>query len=397
MDAMSTGIINIRQTLSEAVQYAKRTAGLAPSGESRLTPSDADAIRRRLIAFSGRPADPAEDLSPGKSTPAFFVVDRSLLLEGTKALAQHSASSLSAPSQPASPQPVPSPTFVRRLLIQTRGMFAAMLLQVSLALSSLLGLARRVPRPIAVAGILAVTTAIVATGAWKLWPTRESPLLASSRFVGNSANSLVSATPELPSLLEALDADQAKHDQVRAAPPKNPAAGSLAVTPRREGPGSQAEGSLAVTGEPGIQRMSSGVKPVQTIASPSTAIAVPPPARVEVAADRARAVPARIYSAIDADVTPPEPIGSRSSNARSEDEGSNTAKTVEIVVNEEGIVESARATISPRTIAESMFLTAGLHAIKSWQFRPALKDGNPVRYREMMSVEDLDVGLPLRR
>jgi hypothetical protein len=37
-----------------------------------------------------------------------------------------------------------------------------------------------------------------------------------------------------------------------------------------------------------------------------------------------------------------------------------------------------------------MFLTSGLHIIKSWQFRPALRDGMPVKYREMMTVEDID-------
>jgi len=44
-----------------------------------------------------------------------------------------------------------------------------------------------------------------------------------------------------------------------------------------------------------------------------------------------------------------------------------------------------------------MFITAGLQAIKSWEFRPALRDGNPVRYRVYVSIDSLDVGLPLRR
>ena len=398
MDAMSTAIIHIRQTLSEAVQYAKRTAGLARAGDSPVTPSDADAIRRRLISFSADPAGTTEDRSPEKSPPPFFVVDRSLLLDGTKALAQQSAELRSAQSRSA-----PSPSLARRLLMQAHRMFAALLVQVSLALRSLLRLAGRVPRPVAVAGLLVVVTGIAAMGVWKLWSTREPPPLFSSTFGGNSANSLVWATPALlPMSLEALDDGRrsaAKHGQVRAAAQESPAAGSpsVAVAPRRAGPGIQPAASV-VSGGLGVQRMSAGAKAVPTIANPSTAIAAPPPPpRVEVAADRARAVPARIYSAIDADVIPPEPIGPRSTNSRSEESGSDTVKTVEIIVNEEGIVESARATTSPRTVAESMFLTAGLHVIKSWQFRPALKDGNPVRYREMMSVEDLDVGLPLRR
>jgi hypothetical protein len=50
----------------------------------------------------------------------------------------------------------------------------------------------------------------------------------------------------------------------------------------------------------------------------------------------------------------------------------------DLVVSETGAVESIKLVGSPRTVHDSMLLSAA----KAWQFQPALKDGHPVRYRK---------------
>jgi outer membrane biosynthesis protein TonB len=60
--------------------------------------------------------------------------------------------------------------------------------------------------------------------------------------------------------------------------------------------------------------------------------------------------------------------------------------TIELVINARGRLDSARATTAPRSVGESLLLATGLHAVKSWEFRPALKDGFPVSYRKLMSL-----------
>jgi hypothetical protein len=116
----------------------------------------------------------------------------------------------------------------------------------------------------------------------------------------------------------------------------------------------------------------------------------------EAAADVAHAVPERIYSASDVDVTPPEYIASRE-DGRPAGDGSAAGEMVLVIVDEQGAVESVKATIPPRTVAESILQTAALHIIKAQQFRPALRDGSPVRYRAVMSVGSLGLGLSLGR
>jgi hypothetical protein len=51
---------------------------------------------------------------------------------------------------------------------------------------------------------------------------------------------------------------------------------------------------------------------------------------------------------------------------------------VDLLVSEEGTVESVRLVGASCTVRESMFLSAA----KAWQFQPALQDGVPMRYRK---------------
>jgi TonB family protein len=56
---------------------------------------------------------------------------------------------------------------------------------------------------------------------------------------------------------------------------------------------------------------------------------------------------------------------------------------LELVINEDGVVESAtmRESVNPRYDPQL------LSAAKSWQYKPATLDGVPVKYRKMMQVD----------
>jgi hypothetical protein len=88
-----------------------------------------------------------------------------------------------------------------------------------------------------------------------------------------------------------------------------------------------------------------------------------------------------IYDAKDTDVTPPTLLtplayAPLAPGTRVEDVGG----AVQIVVNENGTVDSVKATVSPKTIGETILMTSGLSIAKAWRFDPAVKDGRPVRY-----------------
>lgn len=89
---------------------------------------------------------------------------------------------------------------------------------------------------------------------------------------------------------------------------------------------------------------------------------------------------ARIYSPDDADVNPPVAIrspGLASDEAREVE----TASLIEILVSETGLVESAKGWQRPGTLGEALESTTALSVVKTWQFLPAHKNGQPVKYR----------------
>lgn len=55
---------------------------------------------------------------------------------------------------------------------------------------------------------------------------------------------------------------------------------------------------------------------------------------------------------------------------------------IELVIAVDGTVETVKLVGKPRNVHDAMLLSA----TKSWQFRPALKDGEPVRYRKTILI-----------
>ena len=103
-----------------------------------------------------------------------------------------------------------------------------------------------------------------------------------------------------------------------------------------------------------------------------------------------------IYDSADAGVAPPVPVVARlfaglrpeSPNVRWE------VLTIEVVVNPDGGVDTAKGLVAPQTVGETVLLTQALSSIKSWAFKPATRDGVPVPYRQVIRLRDLSQPAP---
>jgi hypothetical protein len=90
------------------------------------------------------------------------------------------------------------------------------------------------------------------------------------------------------------------------------------------------------------------------------------------------------YSAADRDVVPPLAVYPRLPSLGPEDRG---VSAFEIVVTDDGSVESVRAATAPGSVGQAMQITGILSAAKSWRFQPASKNGHAVRYRLLVWLQ----------
>jgi len=60
--------------------------------------------------------------------------------------------------------------------------------------------------------------------------------------------------------------------------------------------------------------------------------------------------------------------------------------TIAVIVSERGRVLSVKAVNAPRNVGESIVLLGALASIKSAQFRPAIRDGIPVKYPLLVPI-----------
>lgn len=127
----------------------------------------------------------------------------------------------------------------------------------------------------------------------------------------------------------------------------------------------------------------------------AAASAAPAKSEVTAAPDAAVAplVPSTVsrptYDTDDTDVTPPTAVFPQlfSMLSQSSPGVRNDVMTIAVVVNERGSVDSVKAVNVPLSLGESVMLTAALSAVKSWQFRPAMKDGAAVKYRQIVPLK----------
>lgn len=90
----------------------------------------------------------------------------------------------------------------------------------------------------------------------------------------------------------------------------------------------------------------------------------------------------KIYSAADTEVSPPKPIGSQLPSAAPRGVPSGNLGRLEIVVNRAGHVESVKLYTPMNGYQDRMIVSAA----KAWRFRPALKNGKPVRFSLEMAI-----------
>ena len=91
---------------------------------------------------------------------------------------------------------------------------------------------------------------------------------------------------------------------------------------------------------------------------------------------------AAVFDSSHVNVTPPVTERVQLSVVGEKQPWNETGGIVEAIVSEAGEVERVRLVSEPRSIHQSMLLSA----IKTWRFRPARREGTAVRYRHLISV-----------
>ena len=89
-----------------------------------------------------------------------------------------------------------------------------------------------------------------------------------------------------------------------------------------------------------------------------------------------------VYSVVDPEVVPPALVRSRLPSNPPKGMRLDALPEVEVVVSSIGEVESVKLVTEQAGVLPSMMLSA----IKAWRFRPATRDGEPVRYRLRMRL-----------
>lgn len=139
-----------------------------------------------------------------------------------------------------------------------------------------------------------------------------------------------------------------------------------------------------LTERPPLSDLKLLAKGFQDLSATALANAAPPPAEVRPAPSPAPAAPVvtRIYTVSDAAVTPPV-VFNQSLPPYPRRPLRPMQGVVEVVIDERGAVESAtiRASLDP------IYDTLALAASRTWQYRPAMKDGAPVKFRKLVQVK----------
>ena len=96
-------------------------------------------------------------------------------------------------------------------------------------------------------------------------------------------------------------------------------------------------------------------------------------------------VVAPTYDGTSIDVIPPK-LRTPLANAPLRAETRRDATAIEVIVNDDGTVESVKSTTRPGTLAEAIKVINGLSISSTWKFSPAMKNGQPVKYRLLVPL-----------
>lgn len=222
-----------------------------------------------------------------------------------------------------------------------------------------------VPVAVSVAGVLGA-------GIW-LWS-------ASSGGAGEGA---------VPSLMtHAKTAIQELGTEVRdvlvgSAPPvtsgeAGPAASPPARVSRPRATRPRADATRAAVVPPVLTPLTSLLDPAPVVSVADNA-PVQTPVSVEDASGREQSIP--VYSSTDFDVRPPLLLQPQLPLPLVTERRAGMVNSMELVVSESGTVMQVRLVEGPRRMPDMMLLSGA----KNWKFQPAVKDGEPVRYRTVVS------------
>lgn len=128
----------------------------------------------------------------------------------------------------------------------------------------------------------------------------------------------------------------------------------------------------------------------KSVAPPPAAV-IPPPAVAAASPTRADGGPKgpRVYSMVDKEVVAPVPIRQSTPTIPYSVARTMTGQSgvLEIVINEKGDVEAALM----REPVNNVFDAAVLMAAKTWKYRPAMKEGQAVKYMKRVGVSPTPV------
>lgn len=93
-------------------------------------------------------------------------------------------------------------------------------------------------------------------------------------------------------------------------------------------------------------------------------------------------VSTELFDSNDVDVTPPVTVRIQTAPRADRVGWREDVGLVEAIVSARGTVEKVKLVSPPESVHQAMILSA----IKTWRFRPAERDGVPVRYRQMITV-----------
>jgi outer membrane biosynthesis protein TonB len=223
-----------------------------------------------------------------------------------------------------------------------------------------------------------VFVVIVALVGWAIWlriPARagKSAVVAQTTALpGPTAAIAGPATPELPEPEFVGPIQPPPSERPRTAASAKPVARAPSPVERPAEP-------VAPAVKPATEVAPRPTTPEDSRATTRVAPTVP--------VDRPR-VAAVTYSASDADVSPPIAVSPQLIALLSRESPGNRpdVMTIAVVVNTNGTVDSVKAVKTPLSLGESVMLTAALSTVKAWHFRPAMKDGAPVKYRQIVPL-----------
>jgi hypothetical protein len=223
---------------------------------------------------------------------------------------------------------------------------------------------------------------LVATAIW-FWPTRADPASASSRptLIAQTKSAIEKLGTEVREVFTSTAAPSvpagdsaATEAPVSSKPPRR-----ASLPPRAGDLGSPATAAdIAQLDTPQSTPAPIPDDPEPTVDSHPDAVEGRTPRGGPAAIYSS---PAAIYSSTDADVQPPVLVYPQLPAPIVLSKDADAVNRMELVVSESGTVERVRLVAGPRRMPDMMLLSGA----KMWRFSPALKDGQPVRYRTVLT------------